>query len=42
MGVSMVADKLSQLRDALLEARPSMDGIDAAVYLRFKAPAEAE
>ena len=36
LGARLVADKVAGLRDALLEARPSADGIDAELTVRFR------
>jgi len=39
-GAKLVAGRVAGLRDALFEARPSADGIDAQLVLRFARPRE--
>ena len=38
LGAAMMAEKVQGLRDALFEARPSADGVDAELTVRFKGP----
>ena len=42
LGARLVADKVAGLRDALLEARPSADGVDAELTVRFRTAAGSE